>query len=59
MPLILASMAKMEEAGNAKCFGRCRAAGTPIPSAKTTAEPLWQYLLKLNIHLPYDSAIPL
>jgi hypothetical protein len=50
---------------NNKCWRRCRDKGTPIhcwwecklvqPLWKT----IWRLLKKLNIDLPYDSAIPL
>ena len=50
---------------NTKCWQRCRAIGTLIhcwwkcKMIQPLLKMVWQFLIKLNKHLPYDPVIPL
>lgn len=50
---------------NTKCWQRCRATGTLIhcwwecKMVQPLWKMVWQFLIKLNKHLPYDPVIPL
>lgn len=62
---ILTRKTKMKKTEHAKCWVAYRATGTLIlcwweyGMVRSLWEKIWQFLKKLNVHLPYNPLIPL